>query len=123
MSNTISWQFGGSFILNLTGLVCDSQADSVWMEMDDEENMPTADELDTWIEDVLSGRINPGDETDFNHDDDDEEEEDDEDDDEDDDDDSNNDDDDDEDDDDNDDDEDDDDNDDDEDDEDEDDDE
>uniref|UniRef100_A0A8C1JQN4 Calsequestrin n=1 Tax=Cyprinus carpio TaxID=7962 RepID=A0A8C1JQN4_CYPCA len=57
----------------------------VWMEMDDEENMPTADELDTWIEDVMSGRINPGDETDYNHDDDEEEDDDDEDDDDDDD--------------------------------------
>ncbi|KAI5087941.1 calsequestrin-1 precursor [Silurus meridionalis] len=27
-------------------------ADSVWMEMDDEEDMPTAYELDTWIEDT-----------------------------------------------------------------------
>ncbi|XP_073692908.1 calsequestrin-1b [Garra rufa] len=51
----------------------DSQADSVWMEMDDEEDMPTADELDTWIEDVMSGRINPHDEMNYNHEDDDDE--------------------------------------------------
>ncbi|KAL0187582.1 hypothetical protein M9458_014681, partial [Cirrhinus mrigala] len=55
-------------------------ADSVWMEMDDEEDMPTADELDTWIEDVMAGRINPHDETDYSHDDDDDEEDDDDDD-------------------------------------------
>uniref|UniRef100_A0A8C1BQE8 Calsequestrin n=2 Tax=Cyprinus carpio TaxID=7962 RepID=A0A8C1BQE8_CYPCA len=67
------------------GVVDVEDADSVWMEMDDEENMPTADELDTWIEDVMSGRINPGDETDYNHDDDEEEDDDDEDDDDDDD--------------------------------------
>ncbi len=58
------------FVKSYWCCVCDSQADSVWMEMDDEENMPTADELDAWIEDVMSGRINPGDETDYNHDDD-----------------------------------------------------
>ncbi|XP_058638870.1 calsequestrin-1b isoform X4 [Onychostoma macrolepis] len=63
------------------GVVDVEDADSVWMEMDDEENMPTADELDTWIEDVMSGRINPGDETDYNHDDDEEEEDEDDDDD------------------------------------------
>uniref|UniRef100_A0A672QGQ0 Calsequestrin n=1 Tax=Sinocyclocheilus grahami TaxID=75366 RepID=A0A672QGQ0_SINGR len=57
------------------GVVDVEDADSVWMEMDDEENMPTADELDTWIEDVMSGRINPGDETDYNHDDDDDDDE------------------------------------------------
>uniref|UniRef100_A0A672KV26 Calsequestrin n=1 Tax=Sinocyclocheilus grahami TaxID=75366 RepID=A0A672KV26_SINGR len=50
------------------GVVDVEDADSVWMEMDDEENMPTADELDTWIEDVMSGIIYPGDETDYNHD-------------------------------------------------------
>ncbi|XP_016112355.1 calsequestrin-1-like [Sinocyclocheilus grahami] len=42
------------------GVVDVEDADSVWMEMDDEENMPTADELDTWIEDVMSGIIYPG---------------------------------------------------------------
>lgn len=41
-----------------------SQADSVWMDMDDEEDMPTASELDTWIEDVIAGKIHPGDEED-----------------------------------------------------------
>lgn len=45
----------------------DSQADSVWMEMD-EEDMPTADELETWIEDVMTGKINPDDENDYDDD-------------------------------------------------------
>uniref|UniRef100_A0A8C1SAV3 Calsequestrin n=1 Tax=Cyprinus carpio TaxID=7962 RepID=A0A8C1SAV3_CYPCA len=62
------------------GVVDVEDADSVWMEMDEEEDMPTADELDTWIEGVMSGRINPDDETDYNHDDDEEEDDDDEDD-------------------------------------------
>ncbi|XP_050961177.1 calsequestrin-1b isoform X2 [Labeo rohita] len=56
------------------GVVDVEDADSVWMEMDDEEDMPTADELDTWIEDVMAGRINPHDETDYSHDDDDDDE-------------------------------------------------
>ncbi|KAA0722918.1 Calsequestrin-1 Aspartactin [Triplophysa tibetana] len=33
------------------GVVDVEDADSVWMDMDDEEDMPTAEELDTWIED------------------------------------------------------------------------
>uniref|UniRef100_A0A8B9JSQ4 Calsequestrin n=1 Tax=Astyanax mexicanus TaxID=7994 RepID=A0A8B9JSQ4_ASTMX len=40
------------------GVVDVKDADSVWMEMDDEEDMPTAYELDSWIEDVLAGKIN-----------------------------------------------------------------
>ncbi|XP_067285157.1 calsequestrin-1b isoform X4 [Pseudorasbora parva] len=62
------------------GVVDVEDADSVWMEMDDEEDMPTADELDAWIEDVMNGKINPDDEYDYDNDDnddDDEEEEDD----------------------------------------------
>uniref|UniRef100_A0A3B4GWT3 Calsequestrin n=1 Tax=Pundamilia nyererei TaxID=303518 RepID=A0A3B4GWT3_9CICH len=35
------------------GVVDVEDADSVWMEMDDDEDMPTADELEKWIEDVL----------------------------------------------------------------------
>uniref|UniRef100_A0A671Q3T1 Calsequestrin n=1 Tax=Sinocyclocheilus anshuiensis TaxID=1608454 RepID=A0A671Q3T1_9TELE len=62
------------------GVVDVVDADSVWMEMDDEENMPTADELDTWIEDVMSGIINPDDETDYKHDGDDDDDDDDDDD-------------------------------------------
>ncbi|XP_061693308.1 calsequestrin-2-like isoform X2 [Syngnathoides biaculeatus] len=33
-------------------------ADSVWLDMSDDEDLPTAEELEDWIEDVLSGRIN-----------------------------------------------------------------
>ncbi|XP_077058175.1 calsequestrin-1b isoform X2 [Siphateles boraxobius] len=44
------------------GVVDVEDANSVWLEMDDEEDMPTADELDTWIEDVMAGKINPDDE-------------------------------------------------------------
>uniref|UniRef100_A0A8C6KER0 Calsequestrin n=1 Tax=Nothobranchius furzeri TaxID=105023 RepID=A0A8C6KER0_NOTFU len=36
------------------GVVDVQDADSVWMEMDDQDDMPTADELEQWIEDVLS---------------------------------------------------------------------
>lgn len=54
----------------------DSQADSVWMEMDDDEDMPTADELDTWIEDVMTGKINPDDENDYDDEDEDEDDDD-----------------------------------------------
>ncbi|XP_006808773.1 calsequestrin-1b, partial [Neolamprologus brichardi] len=43
------------------GVVDVEDADSVWMEMDDDEDMPTADELEKWIEDVLSGKIDPDD--------------------------------------------------------------
>ncbi|XP_076846800.1 calsequestrin-1b isoform X2 [Brachyhypopomus gauderio] len=41
------------------GVVDVKDADSIWMEMDDEEDMPTAYELDTWIEEVLGGKIDP----------------------------------------------------------------
>uniref|UniRef100_A0AAX7SIN4 Calsequestrin n=1 Tax=Astatotilapia calliptera TaxID=8154 RepID=A0AAX7SIN4_ASTCA len=39
------------------GVVDVEDADSVWMEMDDDEDMPTADELEKWIEDVLFSEI------------------------------------------------------------------
>lgn len=66
------------FLSNLdSSCLSDSQADSVWMEMDDDEDMPTADELDTWIEDVMSGKINPDDENDYDDDDKDEDDDDD----------------------------------------------
>lgn len=51
------------------------QADSIWMDIPDDDDLPTAEELEDWVEDVLSGKINTED------DDDDEEEEDDDDDD------------------------------------------
>ncbi|KAK7175927.1 hypothetical protein R3I93_000247 [Phoxinus phoxinus] len=58
------------------GVVDVEDADSVWLEMDDEEDMPTAEELDAWIEDVMTGKINPGDENDDDDDDDDDDGED-----------------------------------------------
>uniref|UniRef100_A0A8B9WUQ5 Calsequestrin n=1 Tax=Bos mutus grunniens TaxID=30521 RepID=A0A8B9WUQ5_BOSMU len=51
-------------------------ADSVWMDIPDDDDLPTAEELEDWIEDVLSGKINTEDD-----DNDDEEDEDDDDDD------------------------------------------
>ncbi|XP_061664536.1 calsequestrin-1-like isoform X2 [Syngnathoides biaculeatus] len=46
------------------GVVDVEDADSVWMEMDDHDGMPSADELERWIEDVLSGKIDPDDDDD-----------------------------------------------------------
>ncbi|XP_038613953.1 calsequestrin-2 [Tachyglossus aculeatus] len=57
------------------GVVNVTDADSVWMDIRDDDDLPTAQELEDWIEDVLSGKINTED------DDDEEEEEDDDDDD------------------------------------------
>ncbi|XP_051948645.1 calsequestrin-1-like isoform X2 [Xyrauchen texanus] len=54
------------------GVVDVEDADSVWMEMDDEEDMPTVEELDTWIKEVMAGKISPDD--DDNNDDDDDDE-------------------------------------------------
>lgn len=34
------------------------KADSVWLDMSNDEDLPTAEELEDWIEDVLSGRVN-----------------------------------------------------------------
>uniref|UniRef100_A0A3Q2D096 Calsequestrin n=1 Tax=Cyprinodon variegatus TaxID=28743 RepID=A0A3Q2D096_CYPVA len=59
------------------GVVDVKDADSVWMEMDDQDDMPTADELEQWIEDVLSGKIDPDDDDDEDEDDDDEDDDDD----------------------------------------------
>lgn len=47
------------------------QADSVWMEMDDEEDLPSAEELEDWLEDVLEGEINTEDDDEEEDDDDD----------------------------------------------------
>ncbi|KAJ8352485.1 hypothetical protein SKAU_G00239610 [Synaphobranchus kaupii] len=33
-------------------------ADSIWLHMPDDENLPSAEELEDWIEDVLSGKVN-----------------------------------------------------------------
>uniref|UniRef100_A0A8D1V5B3 Calsequestrin n=1 Tax=Sus scrofa TaxID=9823 RepID=A0A8D1V5B3_PIG len=57
------------------GVVNVTDADSIWMDIPDDDDLPTAEELEDWVEDVLSGKINTED------DDDDEEEEDDDDDD------------------------------------------
>lgn len=44
---------------SLTAPSCPSpQADSVWMEIPDDDDLPTAGDLEDWIEDVLSGKIN-----------------------------------------------------------------
>uniref|UniRef100_A0A452EL71 Calsequestrin n=1 Tax=Capra hircus TaxID=9925 RepID=A0A452EL71_CAPHI len=40
------------------GVVNVTDADSVWMEIPDDDDLPTAEELEDWIEDVLSGKIN-----------------------------------------------------------------
>ncbi|XP_034042803.1 calsequestrin-2-like [Thalassophryne amazonica] len=62
------------------GVVNVTDADSVWLEMDDDDNLPTAQELENWIEDVLSGKINTEDDDDDDDDSDDEDEDDDDDD-------------------------------------------
>uniref|UniRef100_A0A669B369 Calsequestrin n=1 Tax=Oreochromis niloticus TaxID=8128 RepID=A0A669B369_ORENI len=40
------------------GVVNVTDADSVWLDMSNDEDLPTAEELEDWIEDVLSGRVN-----------------------------------------------------------------
>lgn len=30
----------------------------MWLDMSNDEDLPTAEELEDWIEDVLSGRVN-----------------------------------------------------------------
>lgn len=53
------------------------QADSIWMDITDDDDLPTPEELEDWIEDVLAGKINTEDddvdedEDDDNNDDDD----------------------------------------------------
>ncbi|XP_021121399.1 calsequestrin-2 isoform X2 [Heterocephalus glaber] len=61
------------------GVVNVTDADSVWMEILDDDDLPTAEELEDWIEDVLSGKINT--EDDDNEDEEDDDDDDDEDDD------------------------------------------
>lgn len=53
------------------GVVNVTDADSIWMEMDDEEDLPSAEELEDWLEDVLSGEINTEDDDEDDDDDDD----------------------------------------------------
>ncbi|XP_034533889.1 calsequestrin-2-like isoform X1 [Notolabrus celidotus] len=40
------------------GVVNVTDADSVWLDMSNDEDLPTSVELEDWIEDVLSGRVN-----------------------------------------------------------------
>ncbi|KAM9830144.1 calsequestrin-2-like isoform 1-T1 [Syngnathus typhle] len=48
----------------LRDVCCALQADSVWLDMSNDEDLPTAEELEDWIEDVLSGRVNTEDDDD-----------------------------------------------------------
>uniref|UniRef100_A0A3B3U051 Calsequestrin n=1 Tax=Poecilia latipinna TaxID=48699 RepID=A0A3B3U051_9TELE len=65
------------------GVVNVTDADSVWLEMEDEEDLPTATQLEDWIEDVLSGKVNTEDDDDDDDDDNDRDDDDDDDEDED----------------------------------------
>uniref|UniRef100_A0A674MFJ2 Calsequestrin n=1 Tax=Takifugu rubripes TaxID=31033 RepID=A0A674MFJ2_TAKRU len=56
------------------GVVNVTDADSVWLEMDDEEDLPTPQELEDWIEDVLAGKVNTEDDDDEEEDEDEEDE-------------------------------------------------
>uniref|UniRef100_H9H0Y5 Calsequestrin n=1 Tax=Meleagris gallopavo TaxID=9103 RepID=H9H0Y5_MELGA len=53
------------------GVVNVTDADSVWLPMADEDDLPDAAELEEWIEDVLEGEISTEDDDDDNDDDDD----------------------------------------------------
>ncbi|KAM8820963.1 CASQ2 protein, partial [Eudromia elegans] len=59
------------------GVVNVTDADSVWMEIRDDDDLPTAEELEDWIEDVLSGKINTEDDDDDDDDNDDDDDDDD----------------------------------------------
>ncbi|XP_066537739.1 calsequestrin-1a [Hoplias malabaricus] len=63
------------------GVVDVMDADSIWLEMDNHDNMPTPDELESWLMDVLEGEIDPDDDDEDDDDDDDEDNNDDDDDD------------------------------------------
>ncbi|KAM6190189.1 calsequestrin-1 [Sarcoramphus papa] len=58
------------------GVVNVTDADSVWLEMADEEDLPSPAELEEWIEDVLAGEINTEDDDDDDNDDDDDDDDD-----------------------------------------------
>ncbi|RVE75297.1 hypothetical protein OJAV_G00015500 [Oryzias javanicus] len=47
------------------GVVNVTDADSVWLDMSNDEDLPTAEELEDWIEDVLSGRVNTEDDDEY----------------------------------------------------------
>ncbi|KFV72535.1 Calsequestrin-1, partial [Struthio camelus australis] len=53
------------------GVVNVTDADSVWLEMADEDDLPSTAELEEWIEDVLEGEINTEDDDEDDDDDDD----------------------------------------------------
>uniref|UniRef100_A0A4W5MVU0 Calsequestrin n=1 Tax=Hucho hucho TaxID=62062 RepID=A0A4W5MVU0_9TELE len=50
------------------GVVNVTDADSVWLDMSNDEDLPTAEELEDWIEDVLSGKVNTEDDDDVKED-------------------------------------------------------
>ncbi|CAL1598302.1 unnamed protein product [Knipowitschia caucasica] len=50
------------------GVVNVTDADSVWLDMTSDEELPTAEQLEDWIEDVLSGRVNTEDDDSFGDD-------------------------------------------------------
>ncbi|NXA52134.1 CASQ2 protein, partial [Nothocercus julius] len=58
------------------GVVNVTDADSVWMEIRDDDDLPTAEELEDWIEDVLSGKINTEDDDEDDDDDNDDDDDD-----------------------------------------------
>ncbi|XP_034032216.1 calsequestrin-2-like [Thalassophryne amazonica] len=47
------------------GVVNVTDADSVWLDMSNDEDLPTLEELEDWIEDVLTGRVNTEDDDEF----------------------------------------------------------
>uniref|UniRef100_A0A8C8VPU8 Calsequestrin n=1 Tax=Pelusios castaneus TaxID=367368 RepID=A0A8C8VPU8_9SAUR len=46
------------------GVVNVTDADSIWLQMDDEDDLPSSEELEDWLEDVLEGEINTEDDDD-----------------------------------------------------------
>ncbi|XP_051566190.1 calsequestrin-2-like isoform X1 [Myxocyprinus asiaticus] len=50
------------------GVVNVTDADSVWLEIPDDEDLPSTEELENWIEDVLAGTVNTEDDDDDNDD-------------------------------------------------------
>ncbi|XP_069745365.1 calsequestrin-2-like isoform X2 [Narcine bancroftii] len=53
------------------GVVNVTDADSVWMDIKDDDDLPSADELEEWLLDVLSGKVNTEDDDDDEDDEDD----------------------------------------------------
>lgn len=65
-----SWSVSASTHSRIGSFCVSLQADSVWMEIPDDDDLPTAEELEDWIEDVLSGKINTEDDDNEEEDDD-----------------------------------------------------